>query len=65
MSNRLIQAVGLSLAVTATTALQTASAEAVSPAQITALAEESFLYGLPIVMNYAVMYEYSVPEFIE
>ena len=62
MSNRLIQAVGLSLAVTATTALQTASAEAVSPAQITALAEESFLYGLPIVMNYAVMYEYSVDK---
>src|SRR3979411_1102756 len=25
-----------------------------------AIAEEGFIYGLPIVMNYAVMYEYSV-----
>src|ERR1700709_1260251 len=24
------------------------------------IAEEGFIYGLPIVMNYAVMYEYSV-----
>jgi len=27
-----------------------------------ALAEEGFIYGLPIVMNYAVMYEYSVDK---
>jgi hypothetical protein len=25
-----------------------------------AIAEEGFIYGLPIVMNYAVMYEYAV-----
>ncbi|MCU1249668.1 MAG: hypothetical protein JWQ49_2697 [Edaphobacter sp.] len=25
-----------------------------------AIAQEGFLYGLPIVMNYAVMYEYAV-----
>ena len=25
-----------------------------------AIAEEGFIYGLPIVMNYAVMYEYVV-----
>jgi hypothetical protein len=25
-----------------------------------AIAEEAFIYGLPIVMNYAVMYEYAV-----
>ena len=25
-----------------------------------AIAEEGFIYGLPIVMNYAVMYEFSV-----
>ncbi|WP_247390029.1 MULTISPECIES: DUF1254 domain-containing protein [unclassified Bradyrhizobium] len=27
-----------------------------------AIAEEGFIYGLPIVMNYAVMYEYAVDE---
>jgi hypothetical protein len=36
-------------------------------AEIKAIAEEGFIYGLPIVMNYAVMYEYAVdkgnPEF--
>jgi hypothetical protein len=29
-------------------------------AETRAIAEEGFIYGLPIVMNYAVMYEYSV-----
>ena len=36
-------------------------------AEIKTIAEEGFVYGLPIVMNYAVMYEYAVdksnPEF--
>src|SRR5258708_8930836 len=27
-----------------------------------AIAEEGFIYGLPIVMNYAVMYEYAVDK---
>jgi hypothetical protein len=30
------------------------------PAETRAIAEEGFIYGLPIVMNYAVMYEYAV-----
>src|SRR4029077_12013206 len=34
----------------------------VSPAETKAIAEEGFVYGLPIVMNYAVMYEYSVDK---
>jgi hypothetical protein len=29
-------------------------------AETKAIAEEAFIYGLPIVMNYAVMYEYAV-----
>lgn len=29
-------------------------------AEIRAIAEEGFIYGLPIIMNYAVMYEYAV-----
>src|SRR5579862_7060247 len=31
-------------------------------AETKALAEEGFIYGLPIVMNYAVMYEYAVDK---
>ena len=33
-------------------------AESPTPAEAKAIAEEGFIYGLPIVMNYAVMYEY-------
>jgi hypothetical protein len=32
----------------------------ITPAETRAIAEEGFIYGLPIVMNYAVMYEYAV-----
>jgi len=35
-------------------------AAATSIAETKAIAEEGFIYGLPIVMNYAVMYEYAV-----
>jgi hypothetical protein len=38
----------------------TTHAADVTPAETKAIAEEGFIYGLPIVMNYAVMYEYSV-----
>jgi len=31
-------------------------------AEVKAIAEEGFVYGLPIVMNYAVMYEYAVDK---
>src|SRR6476659_6871641 len=38
-----------------------------SVAETKAIAEEGFIYGLPIVMNYAVMYDYAIdknsPEF--
>jgi hypothetical protein len=48
-------------------ALTTARAADITPAETKAIAEEAFIYGLPIVMNYAVMYEYAVdkgnPEF--
>jgi hypothetical protein len=39
---------------------KTASIKAPSIAETKAIAEEGFLYGLPIVMNYAVMNEYAV-----
>jgi hypothetical protein len=33
-----------------------------TPAKIKTIADEGFIYGLPIVMNYAIMYEYSVDK---
>ena len=35
-------------------------AQAPSAEEIKTIAEEAFIYGLPLVMNYAVMYEYAV-----
>src|SRR5436305_7107189 len=43
-------------------ALTTARAVDITPAETKAIAEEGFIYGLPIVMNYAVMYEYCVDK---
>src|SRR6266508_6326313 len=43
-------------------ALTTVRAADITPAETKAIAEEGFIYGLPIVMNYAVMYEYSVDK---
>jgi len=39
-----------------------ADVTSVTPAEAKAIVEEAFIYGLPIVMNYAVMYEYSVDK---
>jgi hypothetical protein len=41
-------------------AFTSARAADLAPAETKAIAEEGFIYGLPIVMNYAVMYEFSV-----
>jgi hypothetical protein len=43
-------------------ALTTARAADLTPAESKSIAEEGFIYGLPIVMNYAVMYEYAVDK---
>ena len=40
----------------------TAHSADLTPAETKAIAEEGFIYGLPIVMNYAVMYEYAVDK---
>jgi hypothetical protein len=57
----------ISAALTVVLALATASAADVTPAETKAIAEEGFIYGLPIVMNYVVMYAYAIdkgnPEF--
>jgi len=43
-------------------ALTTARAVDITPAETKAIAEEGFIYGLPIVMNYAVMNEFCVDK---
>jgi hypothetical protein len=43
-------------------ALTSAGAADMTPAETKAIAEEGFIYGLPIVMNYGVMYEYAVDK---
>jgi hypothetical protein len=43
-------------------ALTTAHAADITPAEIKTIAQEGFVYGLPIVMGYAVMYEYAVDK---
>jgi len=43
-------------------ALTSLRAVAMTPAETKAIAEEGFIYGLPIVMNYGVMYEYAVDK---
>jgi len=43
-------------------ALTTAHAADLTLAETKAIAEEGFIYGLPIVMNYGVMYEYAVDK---
>lgn len=45
---------------TATTATVTAPASALDIDELKVIAEEGFIYGLPLVMNYAVMNEYAV-----
>src|SRR5947209_16054390 len=49
-------------ALVASLTLTSARAADLTPAETKAIAEEEFIYGLPIVMNYAVMYEYSVDK---
>jgi hypothetical protein len=49
----------MEITMTATTTIRAAE---MTLDETKAIAEEGFIYGLPIVMNYAVMYEYSVDK---
>lgn len=49
-------------ALAAMLALTTVRAADITPAETKTIAEEGFIYGLPIVMNYGVMYEYVVDK---
>jgi hypothetical protein len=52
----ILTSLGMALAFT------TVRAADLTPAETKAIAEEAFIYGLPIVMNYAVMHEYAVDK---
>ena len=52
----------LAAALVSALAFTSARAADITPAETKAIAEEGFIYGLPIVMNYAVMYEYAVDK---
>ena len=60
----LLRSAALSALIVTTTTPRLANAQAKAEwpdiREAKAIAEEGFIYGLPIVMNYAVMYEYSV-----
>lgn len=60
MKTTLLKALGCAMVLLAS--LTSARAADITPAEAKAIAEEGFIYGLPIVMNYAVMYEYSVDK---
>jgi len=52
----------LAAALVGALALTNVRAADLTPAETKTIAEEAFIYGLPIVMNYAVMYDYSVDK---
>src|SRR5438094_7411639 len=52
----------LAVALVSALAFTSVRAADITPAETKTIAEEGFIYGLPIVMNYAVMYEYSVDK---
>jgi hypothetical protein len=58
MKTKAITSVGLVFGL----ALTSLRAVDMTPAETRAIAEEGFIYGLPIVMNYGVMYEYAVDK---
>ncbi len=60
-SSALASAIAVTI-LTGSATLTTARAADMTPAEIKNIAEEGFVYGLPIVMNYGVMYEYVVDK---
>ena len=64
-SNAIVSTLLCTLAATFVTGCEKKNAGGVAAPSIEAtkaIAEEGFIYGLPIVMNYAVMYDYAVDK---
>ncbi|KQZ98019.1 MULTISPECIES: DUF1254 domain-containing protein [unclassified Achromobacter] len=62
MRKTLPKALGLALLLIGSSASHLACGANITPAETRAIAEEGYIYGLPIVMNYAVMYDYAVDK---
>jgi hypothetical protein len=60
MSTRTLKLVVMAFALTVLGAIPSISHAELGKDEVKQIAEDGFIYGLPIVMNYAVMYEYAV-----
>jgi hypothetical protein len=62
MKTALLQAFGCVIVLLASSAFNLSHAADLTSAETKAIAEEGYIYGLPIVMNYAIMNEYAVDK---
>jgi len=62
MRSSLLKTFGGAMILLASSALTLSHAADLTPAETQAIAEEGFIYGLPLVMNYAIMNEYAVDK---
>lgn len=62
MRNSLLKTFGGAMVLLASSAFTLTHAADLTPAETKAIAEEGFIYGLPLVMNYAIMNEYAVDK---
>ncbi len=62
MRNSLLKTFGGAMVLLASSALTLSHAADLTSAETKAIAEEGFIYGLPLVMNYAIMNEYAVDK---
>lgn len=62
MRNSLLKSFSGAMVLLASSALTPTHAADLTPAETKAIAEEGFSYGLPLVMNYAIMNEYAVDK---
>jgi hypothetical protein len=60
MTTSLLKFLGCTIILLASFSFTSARAADMTPAETKAIAEEAFIYGLPLVMNYAVMQEFAV-----
>ena len=62
MRNSLLKTFGGAMVLLASSAFTLTHAADLTPAETKAIAEEGFIYGLPLVMNFAIMNEYAVDK---
>lgn len=62
MKTTLLKTSGCAMLLLASLGSTFAHAADIAPAEMKAIAEEGYVYGLPIVMNYGVMYDYAVDK---